>query len=427
MKVGVVATRPQRLTRWWIKACLIAVTLLFLVFYPGPGFDAAATSSEEATASEYGIDIGTYKVIKGTLKRKQNLSKILSAHDVPSSVIDDAAKKSKKVFDVRRMIAGNPYALFCQPDTDGSVRYFVYEQDPINYVIYDLGEPVQVYTGTKPVDVKIRQVSGKIRTTLYRAFFNQGIDQEVAERLADLYAWTIDFHHLTRGDFFKIVYEEKYASGNFVGVGRIIAANFYHRGQDYYGFYYEQGGRGAYYDENGESMEKAFLRAPLKYTRITSRPSRRRLHPILNVYKRHLGTDYAAPHGTPILSVGDGVVAKRGYNRKAGRHMTIQHNRSYRSQYLHLSRFAKGIRPGERVERGEVIGFVGRTGFATGPHLCFRFWKNRRVVNYLKEPLPAGKALVSAQLPGFKTYIQTLAARLDAIPVHDTVKLAQNR
>lgn len=426
MIAGVVETRPHGLiSRLWIRASLVAFASLFLVFCPEVGPDSADGSSRGAIASEYGIDQRSYRVIKGILKQKQNLSKILSAHDVSYSVIDDAAKKSKHVFDVRRMIAGNPYAVFRQTGAERSVRYFVYEKDPIHYVIYDLGEPIQVYTGTKPVEVKIRQASGMIRTTLYQAFLDQGIAHEVSEQLSDLYAWTIDLHHLARGDFFKIVYEEKYASGHRVGVGRILAANFSHRGQDHYGFYYE--GTGSYYDENGESMEKAFLKAPLRYTRITSRPSKRRLHPILKVYKRHLGTDYAAPHGTPILSVGDGVIVKKGYNRKAGRHMTIRHNRSYRSQYLHLSRFAKDIRPGKGVRRGEVIGYVGRTGLATGPHLCFRFWKNRQAVNHLKEPLPSGKPLSFAELPGFKTYIKHLAARLDAIPVHDLFKLAQSR
>ncbi len=425
MEVGVTAVHPCCFARLLIRFSLVIVIYLLLAFCPGGDGVATANNFDPSQNAEYGIDHGSFQVHKETLKRNQNLSKILLAHNVPFSIINDAAKKSKKVFDVRKMIAGNPYSVYRQTEGKKSVRYFVYEQDLLNYVIYDLGDPIKVYTGTKPVDVKVRQASGIIRSTLYRAFFKQGLDQELAERLSDLYAWTIDFHHLAKGDYFKIIYEEKYAAGAPVGVGKILAANFFYRGRKYYGFYHERDGKGAYYDENGESMEKAFLKAPLRYTRITSRASRRRFHPILKVYKKHLGTDYAAPHGTRILSVGDGVVVKKGYNRRAGKHLTIRHNRVYKSQYLHLSKFAKGMRRGKTVKRGSVIGYVGKTGLATGPHLDFRFWKNRRVVNHLKEPMPAGKALANAELSVFNAHSQNQAARLDAMALHDTVNLAK--
>lgn len=426
MKVGVAAAYPRRFACLLIRFSLAIVFYLLLTVFPGSRGIATADNSAPRQGAEYGIDHTSFQVHKGTLKKNQNLSKILRTHNVSFSVIDDVAKKSKKIFDVRKMIAGNPYSVYRRTGGEKSVRYFVYERNPLDYVIYDLRDPVKVYTGTKPVDVKVRQVSGIIRSSLYRAFSKQGLDQKLAQRLSDLYAWTIDFHHLAKGDYFKIIYEENYAAGVLVGVGKILAANFFHQDRNYYGFYHEQDGMGAYYDKNGESLEKAFLKAPLKYTRITSRPSSRRVHPILKVRKKHLGTDYAAPHGTRVLSVGDGVVVKKGYDRRAGKHLTIRHSRVYKSQYLHLSKFAKGIRTGKTVKRGSVIGYVGKTGLATGPHLDFRFWKNKRVVNLLKEPMPAGKAIASTERSAFNTHSRNLADRLDAMVLQDTINLAKN-
>jgi murein DD-endopeptidase MepM/ murein hydrolase activator NlpD len=204
-----------------------------------------------------------------------------------------------------------------------------------------------------------------------------------------------------------------------------VAARFHHKGQDHYGFYYQRDGNGMYYDEDGNSLETVFLKAPLRYKRISSRPSRRRLHPILKKYRPHLGTDYAAPTGTPIYSVGDGVVLKKGYGKTPGRFIIIKHNTVYKSQYLHLSRFEKNIKVGVPVKRGDVIGYVGSTGLATGPHLDFRFWKNGRVVNHLKENMPSGKSLEKRQLPNYHKYIKNFKTRLDQMPLTDTFDVAK--
>jgi murein DD-endopeptidase MepM/ murein hydrolase activator NlpD len=346
-------------------------------------------------------------------------------HNVPYSVINAAAVKSKTVFDVRRLKAGNPYAIIRQSDSEKAVRYFVYEQDPINYVVYDLGDPVNVYIGKKPIEMKIRQVSGVIRSSLSQTFSRLGLEYELVYRLSDLYAWTLDFHHLTEGDHFRFLYEEKYVDGVSVGLGRVVAARFHHKGKDLYGFYYQRNGRGMYYDEDGNSLEKTFLKAPVRYSRITSRPSRHRLHPILKRYRPHLGTDYAANTGTPIHSIGDGIIMKTGFNRGLGKHVEIRHKGIYKTQYLHMSRIAKGIKSRRTVKRGEVIGYVGSTGMATGPHLCFRFWKNGRVFNHLKANLPAGKSLEKKYQSDYQKYVQELKVRLDNIPLNDTFNLAE--
>jgi murein DD-endopeptidase MepM/ murein hydrolase activator NlpD len=210
-----------------------------------------------------------------------------------------------------------------------------------------------------------------------------------------------------------------------VGLGKIIAARFQNDGKDFYAFYFESEGRGRYYDENTDGMEKAFLKAPLKYTRITSLPSESRLHPILNVRRVHPGTDYAAPRGTPIHTVGDGFVQNAGYQRGYGKYVVIKHNDVYTTEYLHMSKIEKGIKPGVRVNRGDVIGYVGSTGCATGPHLDFRFWKNGKIFNHLQERLPVGKPLKKQYIEKYKVQMKALKHRLDNMPLDRTVDIAR--
>ena len=425
MGVRAVALYPVFSGRSLIQSFSLFLSLFILITGEVSADIAVAKKSVNTTTVKYGIALGSFQVHRDIIKQNQNLAKILMNHNVPYSVINAAAVKSKTVFDVRRFKAGNPYSLIRQSDSDKSVRYFVYEQDPINYVVYDLGDPVNVYIGKKPIEMKIRQVSGVIRSSLSQTFSRLGLEYELVYRLSDLYAWTLDFHHLAKGDHFRFLYEEKYVDGVSVGLGRVVAARFHHKGKDLYGFYYQRNGSGMYYDENGNSLEKTFLKAPVTYTRITSRPSRRRLHPILKKYRPHLGTDYAANTGTPIHSIGDGVIMKKGYNRGFGKHVEIRHSGVYKTQYLHMSRIAKGIKSRRTVKRGEVIGYVGSTGMATGPHLCFRFYKNGRVFNHLKTNLPAGKSLEKEYLPNYQKFVQELKFRLDNIPLNDTFNVAK--
>ncbi|MBW1698573.1 MAG: peptidoglycan DD-metalloendopeptidase family protein [Deltaproteobacteria bacterium] len=388
----------------------------------GHGF---SKNSFKSDCVEYGIPLDSLQVVKDVVRRNQNLAKILLAYNVPYATIHEVAMKSKDVFDVRKIKAGNPYCVLHKPEPEKRAIYFIYEQDPINYVVYDLNHPADVYPGEKTVDVKIRATAGVIHSSLYNAVYQMGFGYEMVERLSDLYAWTIDFHHLQKGDNFRIIFEEKYAGTTRVGMGKILAARFHTNGTDYDTFYFEAGGRGGYYDENGNSMEKAFLKAPLKYTRITSRPSRSRLHPILKVHRPHLGTDYAAPKGTPVHAVGDGVVLNAGYRRGYGKYVTIKHGSEYKTEYLHLSRIKKGISKGAHVSRGDVIGYVGSTGLATGLHLDFRFWKNGRIFDHVHRQLPAGKPLEEKYLKTFRTRMGMLRNQLNSIPFYKTINLVQ--
>lgn len=338
---------------------------------------------------KYGINCEDLILIKDTIQPHQNLSDILSKYMVPGDVIHAVAFSSKSVFDVRTIKAGNSFCIIRDNNPAQKVRYFVYEINPVDYVVFNLEDPITTSLGEKPVRIEIETVSESIESSLWETLTEKEIDTELAVKLSEIYAWTIDFHHLQKGDGFQAIFEKKFIKDKFIGLGRIRAARFYHQDKFFYAFYFEQNDHGRYFDEHANSLEKAFLKAPIKFSRITSGYSKRRFHPILKKYKAHFGIDYAAKTGTPIMSTGDGVVVRIGYDSNNGRYVKIKHNGIYTTQYLHMSRIARGIKPRVKVKQGDIIGYVGSTGLATGPHLCYRFWKNGRQVNPFKEDIPS--------------------------------------
>ena len=246
-------------------------------------------------------------------------------------------------------------------------------------------------------------------------------DPELSVKLSEIYAWTIDFHHLQKGDSFQAIFEKKFIKGKPIGLGRVKAARFYHKDRFYYAFYFEQDAHGSYFDEHSKSLQKAFLKSPIKFSRITSGYSKRRFHPILKKYKSHFGIDYAAKTGTPIMSTGDGVVVRSGYDSNNGRYVKIKHNGIYTTQYLHMSRIARGIKPRVKVKQGDIIGYVGSTGLATGPHLCYRFWKNGRQINPFKEDIPSVGPVKKDDLQNFNQKMAELKQQLDALSISQVV------
>jgi murein DD-endopeptidase MepM/ murein hydrolase activator NlpD len=232
--------------------------------------------------------------------------------------------------------------------------------------------------------------------------------------LVNIYAWSIDFFRIQKGDAFSVIYEEEYVDDTtYVGLKRVLGANLIHSGNDYYSFQYENElGFDDYYDEEGRSLRKTFLRAPLNFTRISSRYSGRRFHPVQKRWKAHLGTDYAAPTGTPIMTTADGEISAASYTSGNGNYVKVRHNSTYSTQYLHMSKIKPGIKPGVRVKQGDVIGYVGSTGLATGPHVCYRFWVNGKQVDPYKQKLPEAKSLDSTRLAAFKEYSEKLIQEL---------------
>ncbi len=366
----------------------------------------------EILYDEYGIEEGRYEVADREVRRSETFAGILSELGIPYDRVLQLVDVSEGVFDARRIRAGQDLRLYRE---DGAPRFLVYRQDPVRYVLFDLDEEPRAEAGEREVEIVEKSVEGVITNSLYQSLVDGGASPEVAVRLAEVYAWTIDFYRIQKNDKFEVLYEERQIDGESIGAGKILAARFNHFGADYNAFYYEKEGdvMGDYYDEEGNSLRKAFLRAPLKYTRISSRYTKRRFHPVQKRYKPHLGTDYAAPTGTPIHAVGDGVVTEASFTRGNGNYVKIRHNGTYTTQYLHMSRRAKAMAPGKRVKQGDVIGYVGQTGLATGPHLCYRFWKNGQQVDPYKEQLPAADPIPQELIADFSRERDALAARLD--------------
>ena len=370
---------------------------------------------------EYGINCEDLNLIKDTVQPHQNLSDILSEFNVPNDVIHNVAFSSRAIFDVRKMQAGNRFCIISTTDSNNKVRYFVYEINPVDYVVFKLEDPVTTSLEKKPVCIETKTVSESIESSLWETLTEKEIDPELAVKLSEIYAWTIDFHHLQKGDSFQAIFEKKFIKGKFIGLGRVKAARFYYKDRFYYAFYFDQDGHGSYFDEHGNSLQKTFLKSPIKFSRITSGYSKRRFHPILKKYKSHFGIDYAAKTGTPIMSTGDGVVVRIGYDSSNGRYVKIKHNRIYATQYLHMSRIARGIKPWVKVKQGDIIGYVGSTGLATGPHLCYRFWKNGRQINPFKEDIPSVGPVNKDDLQNFNRKMAGLKQQLDALSISRVV------
>jgi len=234
--------------------------------------------------------------------------------------------------------------------------------------------------------------------------------------MSDIYQWSIDFYGIQKGDKFRVIYEENYVNGKSIGIGRIFASQFVHSNEDFYAFLFTQDNEDSYFDEVGKSLKKAFLKAPLKFNRISSMFSNNRYHPVLKIYRPHHGIDYAAPTGTPVHSIGDGTVIAKGYQPAGGGNfLKIKHNSEYTTSYMHLSKFAAGISKGVRVHQGDLIGYVGMTGLASGPHLDFRVFDNGTAIDPLKLKSPPSIPVAKENLTRYAMHRDSLMTQLQTI------------
>jgi murein DD-endopeptidase MepM/ murein hydrolase activator NlpD len=411
------------MNRNWISASTIILLLSSGRYFIGNHQNSRPHQIEEPLVFEeepieenllYGININELDVIEGVVGKNQTLSTILAPFNVPYQIIDEIARKSKDVFDVRK-IAFNKKFTVLSPKDSLQAQFFIYEPNPSEYVVFKLNE-VEIYKEEKPAEYRQVEIGGKISSNLYVNMTELGITPDLIDQFADLYGWNVDFQRLQKGDKFKVVYKEKVVDGQVVGITDIETAYFEHVGQVYQAIPFEQNGEVSFFDEEGNSFKKAFLRDPLKYTRISSRYNLNRFHPVQKRYKPHLGTDYAAPTGTEIRSVGDGTVVEARYTSANGNYVKIKHNGTYTTQYLHMSKIGSGIKPGTRVKQGQLIGYVGSTGLATGPHLCFRFWKNGKQVDWLKEKIPPSAPILPENKIAFDRVKQEKIQQLAIIP-----------
>ncbi|MEX0966034.1 MAG: peptidoglycan DD-metalloendopeptidase family protein [Bacteroidia bacterium] len=363
----------------------------------------------------YGFNLDSFDVHHALVQRNENLSVILSSFNISSSLIHSLATGSREVFDVRKIVSGRPYCILTSKDSVQSASYFIYEKDPVNYVVCELSERGKITEFKKEVTTKERTAAGIIESSLYETLQDYDVSPAMAIKLSEVYAWSIDFYRLQKNDKFKVVFEQDYVEDKPVGLGRIKTALFEHAGKEFYAYSFEQNEGIDFFDENAESLRKAFLKAPLKFSRISSRYTMKRFHPVQKRWKAHLGTDYAAPTGTPIYTVGDGVITEASYNGGNGRYVKVRHNGTYTTQYLHMSKIANGIKPGKHVSQGEVIGYVGSTGLATGPHLCFRFWKNGRQVDPFREEIPPSEPVNPENTERYQQVMEAYNQQLDGI------------
>jgi len=347
----------------------------------------------------YGINVTGLNIVEGTVSKNQTLASILTPFNVPYQIIDELARRSKKVFDVRGISTNKKFTVLT-PEDSTKAQFFIYEPNPAEYVVFNL-DSLNIYKAEKPAEIRSREVGGVIQTSLYVDMVKQDVSPDMIDQFADLYGWSVDFQRLQKGDKFKVVYEEKVIDGNVISVTDIKLAYFEHMGVPYHAIPFDQNGEINFFDQEGNSLKKAFLRDPLKYTRISSRYNLKRFHPVQKRYKAHLGTDYAAPSGTEIRSVGEGTVLEAKYTSANGNYVKIKHNGTYTTQYLHMSKIGKGVKAGSRIRQGQVIGYVGSTGLATGPHLCFRFWKNGKQEDWLQEKIPPSEPISATNRMSF--------------------------
>ncbi|MFD3001736.1 peptidoglycan DD-metalloendopeptidase family protein [Pontibacter toksunensis] len=368
----------------------------------------------------YGIPTDSLEIVEAEIKRGESLSEILSQYNISPTQIDLLAEKSKGIFNVRHMAAKRSYTLLHALDSAQTAQYFIYEPNNIEYIIYDLRCEMAVTKVEREMEVLERTLSGEIESSLFESIVAAGGSPQLVNKFADIYAWRLNLNRIQPGDKFKLIYDEKVVNGTTIDISNLKAAFFEHMGKPLYAIGFDQGDGLSYYDQEGKSMKKAFLKEPLEYSRISSRFSKRRFHPVQKRYKAHLGTDFAAPHGTPIRTVGDGVVLEARYTRGNGYYVKIKHNKTYTTQYLHMSRFAKGMRAGKKVKQGQTIGYVGSTGLATGPHLCYRFWKNGQQVDALSAKLPLANPITKQHLSEFEEIKEETVKKMEARDLNST-------
>jgi murein DD-endopeptidase MepM/ murein hydrolase activator NlpD len=341
-----------------------------------------------------------YELIEGKINPNQFLSTILEEYEVPYKIIHKLQFAAKDIFPLNRLQANKPYGIL-RKDECAAADYFVYFPDKYSYVVFQLSEEPQCCIHYRDKTVILEMAEGHIETSLYNALTDNNFHPGLSVEMENILESSISFHHLQKGDCFRFLYEKILVDGVALGYGEIQAIEFRTGGNLYQAYKFDHEEFGGYYDEEGRAMKKSFLMSPVKYSRISSYYNKSRLHPVLKTQKPHYGTDYAAPHGTEIFAVAAGTVTHAAFGRGNGNYVKIKHDETYQTQYLHMSKFAKGIKPGVKVKQGQVIGYVGSTGLATGPHVCFRFWKNGKQVNHLKEKLPKTEKLKKELIEDF--------------------------
>ena len=372
----------------------------------------------EILIEQYGYLLNDFNVVRDTIRPGDTFGDILFANGVSHDKIMEVATKFRDSFDVRRMVVGKPYVLLNSKDSLNSTQVFIYETNKIDYAAVDFRDSISINNRQKPVRYEEREASGVISSSLSATMEEQNLSPYMTDQLANIYAWTINFFKLQPGDRFKVIYTEKFIDDTIpAGLKEIKAAYFEHRGKPLYAFKFDIDSPekiSGYYDEAANNLKRAFLKAPVKFSRISSRYNlNRRIKYYGYKVRPHRGTDFAAPIGTPILATADGVVTKSEYRGGNGNYVKIRHNETYETQYLHMK--ARNVKVGQYVSQGDVIGWIGMTGNTSGPHVCYRFWKHGKEVDPFQDDTPFSKPLPKELHDAYFSIQTPLKEKLDCI------------
>ncbi len=380
------------------------------------GVDSSRLVKTDKPVVKYGMLINGLKVKEDYVKQNQRFAELVEGCFISSEVWRQLNVLPRKTFDFRRIALSKKYTVITQSDSLNTAVALVYEPSPIEYVVFHLKDTLWIEQGQRQIKTVEKSISGSINSSLSETIETLNISPELTNKFVDIFGWQVDFQHLQKGDRFKLIYEENSVEDQPFGIGNIRGIYFEHFGSGYYAFPFDQGEGLDYFDEEGNSLRKALLKYPIEFTRISSRYSLSRFHPVVKVFRAHLGTDFAAATGTPIRSVGDGIVLEAQYSANNGNYVKIRHNGTYAAGYLHMSKIASGVVAGASVRQGQTIGYVGSTGLATGPHLCYRFWRNGVQVDALRVELPPSKPVDKKYWTEFENVKNELTLRLQLIP-----------
>lgn len=371
----------------------------------------------EPIVIDFGFRLNDFDVVRDTVEKGDTFGSILESQNIGDRKVHEIVETTKDSIDIRKIRIGKPFVLLRSKDKARQLKAFIYQPDLSNYYVVDLRDSVVAYHKKKPVTIKRRTIASQLNGSLSETLQSQNVDAALATQISKVYAWSIDFFKLQKGDKFAITFTEKYINDSiYDGVEQLEAAFFEYKGKTIYAFPFKQdttSTRVDYYDEEGKVLKNMFLKAPLKFINITSRFAKSRFHPVQHTWKAHKGTDYAAPTGTPIMATASGVVDKTGYTAGNGNFVKIRHNSTYETQYLHMSKIL--VRRGQRVNQGDVIGKVGSTGLATGPHVCYRFWVNGKQVDPLRLKLPNSEPMNKKYRERFMAEMKPLKRELDSV------------
>lgn len=372
---------------------------------------------EKPKTERFGFVVEDFMIVEDTIKQGDTFGKLLAQQGFTATEVHNVVERIKDSLNLRNIRAGRPYTLLKSPEAPHKLEALVYQSDLINYSVIDFRDEVVAYNKQQPVTIRRKVITDKIEGSLSATLDANGVSAALTHNLSQIYAWSVDFFRIQKDDAFGVIFNERYVNDSvYVGIENVEGSFFMHKGKKIYAFPFKRDSLGSsedYFDEEANALKSMFLKAPLKFSRITSRFSPRRFHPVQKTWKAHGGTDYAAPHGTPIMTTAHGVVEQTGYTSGNGNFVKVKHNNTYSTQYLHMSRIA--VKRGQKVSQGDIIGYVGSTGLATGPHVCYRFWKNGVQVDPLQQHFQSSEPLEEKYKERFLSQMNPVKKELDSI------------